>query len=132
MSVRCICNLIAVWLCAAASLQAAEGAHTKAKLVLASETARAGDTVLAGLALHMDRKWHTYWQNPGSSGLATKIAWELPKGVSAVEIQWPLPKKLTEDEYTTYIYEDDVVLLVPLKLATELPTGPIELKAKVS
>lgn len=110
----------------------AQAYHTKARLVLADDTARAGDTVLAGIHLRMDPHWHTYWKNPGASGMATTIAWQLPPGVTASPIQWPVPEKTPDKELTTYIYENEVVLLVPLKVAADLPPGPLELKAKVS
>ena len=109
----------------------AQAAHTQARLILAAETARPGDTVLAGVHLHMDPHWHTYWKNSGGSGIPTTIEWQLPSGVSAGEIQWPLPEKLPDKELTTYIYNNDVVLLVPLTLAPGLRPGPLELKAKV-
>ena len=38
----------------------AEAAHTQARLLLALETARPGDTVLAGIHMRMDPGWHTY------------------------------------------------------------------------
>jgi thiol:disulfide interchange protein len=88
--------------------------------------------VLAGVRLQMDPGWHTYWKNPGDSGGPTKIEWELPPGVTAGDIQWPLPEKLTVEEITTYVFHDEVTLLVPLMLAADLKTGPLEIKAKVS
>jgi thiol:disulfide interchange protein DsbD len=109
-----------------------QAAHTRASLVLAAAAARAGDTVLAGVRLQMDPHWHTYWRNPGASGIPTKIDWQLPRGVTAGAIQWPVPAKLPEEDLTTYIYQNEVVLLVPLKLASDMPAGPIDLKAKVS
>ncbi len=109
-----------------------QAAHTQAQLVLGADTARPGETVLAGVHLHMEPGWHTYWQNPGASGMATLIEWELPPGVTALPPQWPVPEKLPEQDLTTYLYKDEVVLLVPLKLAADLPTGPLQLKAKVS
>jgi thiol:disulfide interchange protein len=111
---------------------AARAAHTQARLLLLVETARPGDTVLAGIQLRMDPKWHTYWKNPGASGMATTIQWQLPPGVTAGEIRWPLPEKLPDADLTTYIYKDEVVLLVPLKLAPDLRPGPLELKADVA
>ena len=47
--------------------------HTEARLVLALESARPGDTVLAGVRLRMAEGWHTYWQNAGESGIPTEI-----------------------------------------------------------
>ena len=107
-------------------------AHTQVRLLLSADPAKPGDTVWAGLDLKMDPGWHTYWKNSGASGYPTKIVWELPPGVTAGEIQWPLPEKLPPLEVTTYGYNDEVVLLVPLKLAADLKPGPLELKAKVS
>jgi len=107
-------------------------AHTEAQLLLSADTVRPGDTVLAGVQLKMETGWHTYWKNPGDSGQATEIKWQLPPGVTAGEIQWPLPKKLPPAEVTTYGYEDEVVLLVPLKIETNAPAGALNLAAKVS
>jgi thiol:disulfide interchange protein len=106
--------------------------HTQAKLILSADTAKPGDTIWAGVDLKMESGWHTYWKNPGAAGLATKTEWQLPPGVTAGEIQWPLPEKLPPIEVTTYGYENEVVLLVPLKLETNLPAGPLDLKANVS
>src|SRR5260370_5406687 len=111
---------------------AAQAAHTQARLILAADTANPGDTVLAGIHLTMDAHWHTYWKNSGASGAPTEIAWQLPAGVTAGEILWPVPEKLPDPEFTTYIYNDDVVLLTRLKLAPDLRPRPLELKAKVS
>ena len=110
----------------------AYAAHTRATLLLSATTAKAGDTILAGVRLQMDPGWHTYWKNPGASGMATKIEWQLPPGITAGAIEWPLPEKLPAEELTTYVYHDEVVLLVPLKLAADLKPGPLELKAEVS
>jgi thiol:disulfide interchange protein DsbD len=131
MSVRRILNLLgAVWLCLAGL--SAHAAHTQARLVLAAETARPGDTVLASVQLRMDPRWHTYWRNPGASGMATKIEWQLPPGVTAGPTQWPVPEKLPDEDLTTYIYTNEVVLIVPLKLAADVRSGPLDLKASVS
>ncbi len=111
---------------------AAHAAHTQAQLLLSAVTARPGDTIWAGVDLKMEPGWHTYWKNPGEAGQATEIKWQLPPGVSAGEIQWPLPEKIPPAEVTTFGYQDEVVLLVPLTLASNLPAGPLNLAAKVS
>src|SRR2546426_5455464 len=108
-----------------------QAAHTQARLVVAAATAQPGDTVLAGVHLHMEKGWHTYWRNSGQSGLPSNIDWKLPKGVTARSILWPVPEKLPDKEATTYIYENDVILLVPLTIASEVPPGPLQLEAAV-
>lgn len=119
-----------VWLGLAA--HPAHAAHTQVKLLLSADTARPGSTIWAGVDMKMDPDWHTYWKNPGEAGMATKIQWQLPPGVTAGEIQWPLPEKFPPVEVTTYGYNNEVMLLVPLKLAANLKPGPMDLKAKVS
>jgi thiol:disulfide interchange protein len=118
--------------CLLSLIGSARAAHTQAQLLLGDESARPGDTVLVGVRLKMESGWHTYWKNPGSAGTPTKIQWQLPTGITAGEIQWPLPVKIPPDEVITYGYENEAVLLVPLKLAANLKPGPLDLKAKVS
>jgi thiol:disulfide interchange protein DsbD len=112
----------------------AHAAHTEAQLLLSATTARPGDTIWAGVDLKMEPGWHTYWKNPGAAGEATEIKWQLPPGVTAGEIHWPLPQKLPPADITTYGYEDEVMLLVPLTIGTNFSatSGPLNLKAKVS
>ncbi len=108
-------------------------AHTQVQLLLSANTARPGDTIWAGVDMKMDPAWHTYWKNPGEAGMATKIQWQLPPGVTAGEIQWPLPEKLPPAEVTTYGYNHEVMLLVPLKIAADFKPGMVlDLKANVS
>ncbi|MEK7706658.1 MAG: protein-disulfide reductase DsbD domain-containing protein, partial [Verrucomicrobiota bacterium] len=70
---------------------AADAAHTRATLILSASAAKPGETITAGVHLKMDPGWHTYWKNPGESGKATEIKWQLPPGITAREIQWPRP-----------------------------------------
>jgi len=110
----------------------ANAAHTRVALLLSATAAKPGDTVLAAVRLQMDPGWHTYWRNGGESGGPTKIEWELPDGVSAGKTQWPAPEKYVAEGIVTYVYHDEVVLLVPLKLSNDLKSGALEFKAKVS
>ncbi|MGD0088202.1 MAG: protein-disulfide reductase DsbD domain-containing protein [Verrucomicrobiota bacterium] len=110
----------------------AHAARTQVQLWLSADTVRPGDTIWVGVDLKMDPDWHTYWKNPGEAGMATEIKWQLPPGVTAGETQWPLPEKLPPAEVTTYGYNHEVVLLVPLKLSAGLKPGPLDLKANVT
>src|SRR3954468_3936890 len=95
----------------------AQGAKTDVRLALDLETARPGDTVMAGVHMHMPPSWHTYWRNSGDSGGPTTIDWELPPGVTAGAIQWPVPEKYVTAGLITYVYHDDAGLLVPLTVS---------------
>ncbi len=67
-----------------------------------------------GLQLTHQPEWHTYWRNPGDSGLPTQIELNLPAGITAGEVQWPLPQKLKAGNLTNYGFEKTVLLAVPL------------------
>ncbi len=120
---------VALW---AVIVPAVFGAQTQARLVLANEATTPGSTVLAGVHLHMNKGWHTYWRNPGDAGGATEIKWQLPEGVSAGEILWPVPEKYTEAGLHGYVFHNDIVLLVPLSFGNKVATGPLEIAANVS
>ena len=109
-----------------------QAANTTARLVLSHETTKPGETVWAGVHLRMAPKWHTYWQNGGDAGAATKIDWTLPIGVTAGEILWPVPERYESAGLITYVYHNEAVLLVPLSIAANTAPGTIDLKAKVS
>jgi thiol:disulfide interchange protein/DsbC/DsbD-like thiol-disulfide interchange protein len=123
---------ILLFLCFCLATFIARAAHTDVRLLLPTELAQPGTTIMAGVDLKMDPSWHTYWKNSGAAGLPTKIEWHLPPGVTGGETQWPLPQIIPPAEVTTYGYEDEVMLLVPLTLASNLNPGPLVLKADVS
>jgi thiol:disulfide interchange protein DsbD len=106
---------------------------TQIRLLLSADAARPGDTIWAGLEMDMPAPWHTYWRNGGDAGDPTKIDWQLPPGVSAGEINWPVPAKSSEaagdTPIVTYIYTNKVILLTAITLAKDLHPGPVELKA---
>src|SRR5581483_9783456 len=110
-------SLLAVFCLFCLAMPALADTSTQVRLLLAAETARPGETVVAGIRLQMQPGWHTYWRNPGDSGLPTKVEWDLPPGVTAGETQWPVPEKLNTPPLTTYVYSGEAILLVPLKIA---------------
>ena len=67
-----------------------------------------------GLQLQHQPGWHTYWKNPGDSGLPTQLHWTLPPGVRVGDMAWPTPKPLRVGDLVNYGYEGSVLLAVPL------------------
>jgi len=105
--------------------------HVEAQLVTEKAAARPGSAFVVGLRLRMEPQWHTYWRNPGDSGLPTKIKWALPAGWKAGEIQWPYPQKLPVGPLMNYGYEDEVILLTDIAVPADAAPGKAELKAEV-
>ena len=73
-----------------------------------------GKVFWLGLELVHQNHWHTYWRNPGDSGLATDLQWTLPKGMTAQDIVWPAPKKIPIGTLANYGYEGTAMLVVPV------------------
>lgn len=121
--------LFASW----ASAQTYQGVElVQASLVPGVTAVAPGHSFTVGLRLKMAPHWHTYWKFSGDSGLPTKIEWELPPGFRAGPIQWPIPKRLTEEgDLVTYAYEDEVVLLVEIRPPPELILDEVTINAKV-
>ena len=92
----------------------------RAELVAhAPQGVQAGQPVWVGLLLTHQPEWHTYWRNPGDSGLPTQIELNLPSGITAGEMQWPLPHKLNAGHLTNYGFEKTVLLAVPLQVTPQ-------------
>ena len=125
--VRVLLSAILLW-AGSGALQGAQ--KVDATLLLSHSVAKPGDTITAALKLDHGPGWHTYWRNPGDSGLPTNIEWELPEGVSAGEIQWPVPEKMVLLSFLSYVYEGELLLLVPVTINSNVPAGPLTLKGK--
>jgi thiol:disulfide interchange protein/DsbC/DsbD-like thiol-disulfide interchange protein len=108
---------------AAAAPAEAATEQVRARLVASVDAVYPGAEVLLGVNQRIIPHWHTYWKNPGDSGLPTTIAWHLPPGASAGEIQWPVPSRFSLGPVTNYAYADEVTLLTAIKVPEDLRPG---------
>ena len=90
-----------------------------------------GQPLWLGLQITHQPEWHTYWKNPGDSGLPTDLAWTLPAGLDAGEIAWPLPRKIPIGTLANYGYEGTVLLPVPVTVASSFAPGPLAKNATI-
>ena len=88
-------------------------------LAHAPQGVQAGQPLWVGLQLTHQPQWHTYWRNPGDSGLPTQIELNLPAGITAGEVLFPLPHKLKAGNLTNYGFEKTVLLAVPLTVSAQ-------------
>ncbi|MCC2973641.1 protein-disulfide reductase DsbD [Massilia sp. IC2-476] len=122
------CALITGWLHAAPS---AETGHARASLLAhAPDGVKAGSSVWLGLRLEHQPHWHTYWRNPGDSGLPTTLSWTLPSGFAAGDIAWPTPKQLPLGPLMNYGYDGDLLLPVRLTVPAGYAGGDLPLKLR--
>ncbi|WP_368744428.1 protein-disulfide reductase DsbD family protein [Desertibaculum subflavum] len=119
---RLIPALLALLLSGAA-LGADPQRYVQAALVSERAVAAPGTTVLVGLRMQIHPGWHTYWRNPGDSGIATTIEWTLPQGYAAGDIQWPLPERHAVGPLMNYGYAGEVILPVAISVPASATPG---------
>src|SRR5260221_6217540 len=57
--------------------------NVKAHLVSEVSAIAPGQSFWVALEFNIRDGWHTYWRNPGDSGQATTLKWQLPPGFTA-------------------------------------------------
>ena len=96
------------WLAALLLAGAARAENNiSASLVPESRTVAPGQSVTLALVMKPKPGWNGYWQNPGDSGMETSIAWQLPAGVRAGPIRYPVPDRLIVAGLMNYVYKGD-------------------------
>lgn len=106
--------------CVAETIQAR---HSRVELLSAQNNVVPGQELLLGLHFSLEKSWHIYWTNPGDSGQPPVLQWQLPPGLVAGAVQWPVPEKLKRSSLADYGYEDDVVLLAPVHISAGFKDG---------
>jgi thiol:disulfide interchange protein DsbD len=102
----------------------------EADLVADTSGVAAGKTFTVGIRFKIADKWHLYWRFPGDSGAAPSVVWDLPPGVEAGGIQWPLPESLrSEGDIFTNVYEHELLLPVEFRVSPQWNQPALEIKA---
>jgi len=97
-------------------------------LVQAPDGVTPGKPLWLGLKIEHQPHWHTYWKNPGDSGLPTSLEWTLSGGATAGDIEWPTPKKLPIGPLLNYGYEDTLLLPVPVTVPSGFAADRLDVK----
>ena len=82
-----------------------------------------GRSFHVALRQQIEAGWHTYWLNPGDSGLPTQIEWSLPGYFKAGPILWPQPERIALGPVIDYGYYNDVLLPVDIDVPSTLSPG---------
>ena len=106
--------------------------HLEAQLLAEHQQVTPGDTVVIAVKLMPEAGWHTYWLNPGDSGLATVIHWDLPNsGFIAEDIQWPIAQKFNIGHLSNYGFEGDTYLLSTIHIPSDYAETTVPINAAV-
>src|SRR6188472_300262 len=102
--------------------------NVRAELVSEVSEVKPGEPFWVALRQTIKPHWHTYWKNPGDSGLPTEITWTLPAGAKADPIVWPAPTMIDVSGVINYGFQDDILLLVKITPPADL-AGPLSIQA---
>jgi len=103
-----------------------------ASLVPESRFVAPGQTVTLALVMRPAEGWHGYWKNPGDSGSETQIAWQLPAGLVAGPIQYPIPDQLIVAGLMNYVYKGDYAQLIDVEVPAGVAPGTrLPIRARV-
>lgn len=106
--------------------------HTTAALISDVNRIQPGKPFWLVLKLTLKPQWHTYWMNPGESGLATTIDWALPAGFTASPIHWMAPQWLQAKKQVSFGYNNESFYLVEITPSREISAQPQTLNAQAS
>lgn len=102
-------------------------------LISPQSAANPGKPFLVGLRLKIAPGWHTYWLNPGDSGIPVSIQWKLPPSWKAGPIRWPIPEKhLEPGNMITFGYENEVLLITEITPPDDAKESRVTLEAEAS
>ncbi|ESQ81323.1 protein-disulfide reductase DsbD [Asticcacaulis sp. YBE204] len=105
-------------------------AHLTTELIAETTVTKGGETWLA--IRHVPVKgWHTYWQNPGDTGLAPRVTWTLPVNVEVSDLVFPTPDVQPYMGLTNYGYSSETFILARLSNGSALTSGILPVKARV-
>jgi DsbC/DsbD-like thiol-disulfide interchange protein len=94
-------------------------------------------TITPGLTFHLafifdvDPHWHIYWIHPGDSGMPTQIEIDAPNGFAVGDVMFPRPQVIRTPTETTYGYEKQAVLFVPITAPDRLSPEEVSFTADV-
>ena len=95
------------------------------KIGLVSEVTsiKPGRPFHVGIFIQHDKGWHTYWKQPGVVGVPIGIAWELPAGFKAGELEFPEPQRVLMYKIKAQGFERDVLVACEITPPANLPEG---------
>ncbi len=116
---------------AQAQMDLGNAPKVEAQLIAEQDSVQPGKPFWVALKMDIVPDWHVYWRNPGDSGMATRITWELPSGYQAGPIVWPTPSRIAIPPLVNYGYSNQVLLLTQITPPANAPAQPtVDIKGK--
>lgn len=104
-----------------------EAAEQPSLALVAGPPAVHGQRFSVGIDLAVPPGWHTYWVNPGETGMAPSFRWTLPDGVRFVGVQYPVPQRFEDEGIVSFGYEGRPRLLAAFEVDAAFGGQSVEL-----
>ncbi|MGC2085480.1 MAG: protein-disulfide reductase DsbD domain-containing protein [Bradyrhizobium sp.] len=128
LAALCASSWFATPACAQDASSWQQDSHSQLRLLAGS---RSGTVLLGGIVLQLQPGWHTYWRNPGDSGVPPRFDFSKSDNIEAVTVLWPAPTKFDDGAGGHSLgYHDQIVL--PLRIVTKNADKPVILRADIS
>ncbi len=114
--------LLALALLAVSPAQA-QSTHIQPKLVAETAAPAPGGTTTLALTMTPDKDWHGYWINGGDAGFGLSVEWNLPEGVTAAPLRYPVPEPLILFGMMNHVYEHPYALLADVEVDESVAQG---------
>ncbi len=106
--------------------------NVKTTIISEVKSIKSGQSFWVAVKFEMQNGWHIYWRNSGDSGLPTSVDWIVPKGFTITDTFYPYPNILVENNSATFIYENEVLLLVKITSPSNISENEIVISAKAN
>ena len=104
--------------------------NTRVELLSETKVPKPGQRFTVGLAMEPRAGWHTYWENPGDSGMPTRAVWTLPAGVTAGDLRYPVPEPFLVSGIMNHVYGHRNMLLADIDVPADV-SGALPLAVKL-
>lgn len=109
-----------------------QAGHIESSLLASVDTAVPGQSFEAAIHLIMDDEWHTYWKNPGDSGIPVSAAWTKPENVEISDLEWPTPALHRTEGIVDFSYSGTATLLTTITVPTDFNASEFVLTADLT
>lgn len=104
----------------------------KAQIIAETTTIQPGHPFWVAIRIDITEGWHSYWKNPGDSGMAASIQWDLPAGFIPGQTEWPYPASFEVNGLTGYGFEGQTWLLTQITPPKDLKIdSSVDLNANI-
>ena len=103
-----------------------------ARIIINTDSISPAQQFTAALHLDLAVHWHSYWKNPGDSGIPTTMEFNMPEGFEASDIIWQTPSRYELAGIVNYGYADEVYHFVDITAPDTLDAKDVTFKIDAS